>query len=226
MKALRFLGIALLACSMMFVSCKKDNPKPDNNNNQSENPGGGGETNPSGVTINFNGGSWNAANMVAVDKSSQGYMYTRMYKTENSDEDITVSGYLQTNVGEYNYQTSQGDCMYYTDPNFTYIDQTGQLGELLQDEDAAPGTEYSGWLSLTGGDNFTENITAIDLNALTMNATFNQVIIKTSDVVDAGYQVPSTRYNLIGNLNNAKWTWYSAKKDVTKKVVKAAFATK
>lgn len=34
MKALKILGIALLACSMVFVSCKKDNPKPDDQNKQ------------------------------------------------------------------------------------------------------------------------------------------------------------------------------------------------
>ena len=32
MKALKFLGIALLACGLMFTSCKKDNPQPSNNN--------------------------------------------------------------------------------------------------------------------------------------------------------------------------------------------------
>ena len=46
MKALRFLGIALLACSMMFVSCKKDKPQPDNSTSQQQQggQGGGGDT--------------------------------------------------------------------------------------------------------------------------------------------------------------------------------------
>ena len=64
MKALRFLGIILLACTMMCVSCKKDNPKPDDNT--TENPGGGGE-NPGGgggqtvtekITVTFDGETW------------------------------------------------------------------------------------------------------------------------------------------------------------------------
>ena len=49
MKALKFLGIALLACTMMCVSCKKDEPKPDDNT--TDNPGGGGQTTPDGTTI-------------------------------------------------------------------------------------------------------------------------------------------------------------------------------
>lgn len=63
MKALRFLGIALLACTMMCVSCKKDNPKP--NDNTTENPGGGGDTPGGGgqtvtekITVTFDGETW------------------------------------------------------------------------------------------------------------------------------------------------------------------------
>lgn len=64
MKALRFLGIALLACSMMFVSCKKDEPKPDDSTAQQQqgggdNPGGGGgQTVTEKITVNFDGETW------------------------------------------------------------------------------------------------------------------------------------------------------------------------
>ena len=65
MKALRFLGILLLAGTMMCVSCKKDEPKPDDNT--TENPGGGGGENPGGgggqtvtekITVTFDGETW------------------------------------------------------------------------------------------------------------------------------------------------------------------------
>lgn len=57
MKALRFLGIILLACTMMCVSCKKDEPKPDDNT--TENPGGGGgQTVTEKITVTFDGETW------------------------------------------------------------------------------------------------------------------------------------------------------------------------
>ena len=71
MKALKFLGIALLACGLMFTSCKKDNPQPSNNTSSSETPGGGtnpgGGDNPGGgggqtvtekITVSFDGNTW------------------------------------------------------------------------------------------------------------------------------------------------------------------------
>ena len=228
MKTLKFLGIALLACGLMFSSCKKDEPKPDNNDNTTENPGGGGSTTPTnGAAISFTGDntSWNANSIVAVDRTSQDYLYMQIYKTADGENGVYVSGTLESVVGSFTYANTY-DLMYYTDPNFNYTDQTGELGQALGAEDPQPGDVYSGWLSISGGENFTETITAIDLNALTMSATFVQKIVKTADVVAAGYQVPSTKYDLNGTLTNASWTWYTSKDMTTKKVCKSVLAVK
>lgn len=226
MKTLKFLGIALLACGLMFTSCKKDNPQPDNNT--TENPGGGENpaTPTNGATIAFDGDNttWNANSIVAVDHSDQNYLYMQIYKTANAEEGVYVSGYLESNVGSYTYANTY-DLMYYTDPNFNYVDETGELGQLLQAENAQPGDVYSGWLSLSGGDNFTETISAIDLNALTMSANFTQKIVKSADVVEAG-GVPSTKYNLNGTMTNASWAWSTSKDMTTKKVCKSVLAVK
>ena len=137
MKTLKFLGIALLACGLMFTSCKKDNPQPDNNDNTTDNPGGGGGTTPTnGATIAFDGDNttWNANSIVAVDHSDQNYLYMQIYKTANAEEGVYVSGYLESEVGSYTYANTY-DLMYYTDPNFNYTDQTGELGQLLGADD-------------------------------------------------------------------------------------------
>ena len=232
MKALRFLGIALLACSMMFVSCKKDNPKPDNSTSQNEtpggndNPGGGGETPGGGevpicgVTIKLDGTAWNAANMVAVDHTNQSYIAPYFFKTENSTEDVYVRGFMESVVGEFTYQTTN-DIMYYTDPNFTYTDETGEYGSAMGATDPQPGDVYSGWVSIT---DFTENITAVDLNALTMSATFSESLATAADIVAAGYQVPANLHTLEGILDGAHWTWASTKSSAPKKAVKGAMA--
>ena len=228
MKALKFLGIALLACGLMFTSCKKDNPKPSDNNSSSnsETPGGG-ETPTNGAKINFTGDNttWNANNIVAADHTSQNYLYMAFYKTADGENGVSVSGYLESVVGSYTYATTY-DLMYYSDPNFTYTDETGELGVALGEDDPQPGDVYSGWLTISGGDNFVENITAIDLNALTMSATFTQKIVKTADVVAAGYQVPSTKYDLNGTLTNASWQWAQAKDMPSKKVSKTLLSAK
>lgn len=230
MKALKFLGIALLACGLMFTSCKKDNPEPTDNT--SETPGGGetsggGETPTNVAKINFTGDNttWNAHKVVAVDKTAQSYLPIYFYKTADEDNGIHVSGFLESVVGSYTYATTY-DLMYYTDPNFNYTDETGELGVALGEEDPQPGDVYSGWLTISGGDNFVENITAIDLNALTMSATFTQKIVKTADVVAAGYQVPSTKYDLNGTLTNASWEWAQAKDVPSKKASKTLLSAR
>lgn len=233
MKALKILGIALLACTMMCVSCKKDNPKPNDNTTENPSgggntPGGGGETPGGGevpicgVTIKLDGTPWNAANMVAVDHTTQNYIAPYFFKTENSTEDIYVRGFMESVVGEYTYQTTQ-DIMYYTDPSFTYTDETGEYGQAMGAQNPQPGDVYSGWVSIT---DFTENITAVDLNALTMSATFSQSLATASDIVAAGYQVPSTLHSLEGVLDNANWTWATSKANTSKKAVKGMMSIK
>ncbi len=221
MKALRFLGIALLACSMMFVSCKKDDTNQNNSNNQSENPGGnggnggngggGGQTTPDGTTITFNGATWVAANLLAADHTEDNYVTFLIEKTENcssQQSDTWLQGFMESVVCENaTYESTTGDCMSYYDPSYIYTDNDGVIGDA--------GGQYWGWNAYK--QSFVETITAVDLNALTMSATFTEDVFDIVDYINAG-GLPDNLYQLKGTLNNAHWLWMSSKANTTKKM--------
>jgi len=90
MKTLRLLGIALLACSTLVVSCKKDNPKPDDQNKQYT------------ITVKVNdeamgmavGGGTYAANETATLKAfeNEGYRFVKWQDGNTSNpRTITVT---------------------------------------------------------------------------------------------------------------------------------------
>lgn len=220
MKALKFLGIALLACGLMFTSCKKDNPKPTDNTSETpggggETPGGGGgETPANGATISFNGGSWVAANVEGVDRTSDDYITFYIEKTSgcsNNQSDVFLQGFLESVVcSNATYESTGGDVMHYRDPNFTYTDNDNALGQ-------GAGQVFWGWSVATS--TFVENITAVDLNALTMSGNFSEQVYSLEDYVANGLQVPSNTYPCTGTLNNMSWSWVSKKAADTKKIM-------
>lgn len=212
MKALKFLGIALLACGLMFTSCKKDDKTANNNSDQNENPGGGGQTTPDGTTIKFNGTTWTAAAVEAVDHSDESYLTMYIEKTAGCSSqysDVFVQGFLESVVvSNGTYQSTGGDIMNYRDPNYIYTDEDGVLGDA--------GGQYWGWNTVSSS--FIENVTAIDLNALTMSANFTANVFDIVDYIAAGGAVPSTLYPFEGNLKNAHWNWATTKAADTKKM--------
>ena len=163
------------------------------------------------TTVSFNGTSWEAANMSAVDKSSQGYLYVEFFKVANSEDNIYCDGYLETTPGDdYNYQNTGGDIMNYRDPNYTYYDAQGILSE-----DGEPGT-YWGWN--TNSSSFAEVITAVDLNALTMSGSWSADVFTAEDYVT--YLQSGTMpamYPFSGNIDNMPWTWNEGKANTQKK---------
>lgn len=222
MKALKFLGIALLACGMMFTSCKKDDTTANNNNNsgQSENPGGGGGTNPGGgggqttpdgTTITFNGSTWTAANLGAVDHTSDNYLTFIIEKTSGCSSQATdtyLQGFMESVViADATYESTEGDCMSYYDPSYIYTDNDGVLGDA--------GGQYWGWNAYK--QSFVENVTAVDLNALTMSANFTEDVFDIVDYINAG-GLPDNMYQLKGTMTNAHWTWVSSKAADSKKM--------
>lgn len=88
MKALKFLGLAVLACGMMFVSCKKDNPKPDDSQSQYT------------ITVNVNdqamgtvtGGGTYAANttVTLTATANEGYQFVK-WQDGNTDNPRTIT---------------------------------------------------------------------------------------------------------------------------------------
>ena len=219
MKALRFLGIALLACTMMCVSCKKDKPTPSDNT--TENPsgggdtpgggGGGGQTTEGTTTIAFNGSTWVAADLLAVDHTDENYVTFIIEKTEScssQQSDTYLQGFMESYVcANETYQSTSGDCMSYYDPSYIYTDEDGILGDA--------GGQYWGWNAYK--QSFVETITAVDLNALTMSATFTEDVFDIVDYIAAG-GVPENMYQLTGTLSNAHWLWVASKSGDSKKM--------
>ena len=165
--------------------------------------------------VTFNGSSWNAANMGAVDKTAQNYIYAMFYKVANSEEDIYCDGYLETVPGnDYNYQNTGGGIMNYRDPNFTYYDAEGIL-----DENGDPYT-YWGWN--TNSSSFQEVITAVDLNALKMSGSWTADVFSIEDYVTylQDGTMPSMKA-FSGEISNMPWTWIEeTKANVDKKATK------
>lgn len=215
MKALKFLGIILLAGTMMCVSCKKDNPKPSDNTTENpgggDNPGGGGTTEPDGLKITFNGANWMAADIQAVDHSDENYLTLIIEKTagcSSQQSDTYLQGFMESVVCENaTYESTTGDCLSYYDPSYIYTDNDGILGNA--------GAQYWGWNAYK--QSFVETITAIDLNALTMSATFTEDIFDIVDYINAG-GLPDNMYQLTGTMKNASWAWASTKAMDSKKM--------
>ena len=145
--------------------------------------------------ITFNGTSWVAANALGVDHTSDNYITFYFFKVASSDDDVYCVGFLESYPGTFDYEGTGGDIMHYRDPNYTYTDNDGLLGD--------PGTTYWGYNSLSN--TFAEVITAVDLNALTISGNWS---VEVGDV--ATYATTGdwgTTYPFTGLMTNAEWTW-------------------
>ena len=97
--------------------------------------------------------------------------------------------------------------MSYYDPSYIWTDEDGVLG--------TAGGQYWGWNAYKNS--FVETITAVDLNALTMSATFTEDVFDIVDYINAG-GLPENLYQLKGNMKNANWSWVSKKAADSKKM--------
>lgn len=171
---------------------------------------------PDGVTISFEGNSWQAANVLAfdhtvvTDENPYPYITFEVFKTYNSENDVHLQGFLQNVVGHYDYETSHGDFFKYIDPNSTWTDEDGLVG--------AAGNTYYRWQSyeqVLGTSTFEETVTAVDLNNKTISATWSEDIFDVEDYALSGGE-PSPHL-LSGLFKNATWTWGQTSKATSKK---------
>lgn len=163
-----------------------------------------------GTTISFQGNTWTAASTLAFDHSDEDYITFYFFKTANDENDISVRGFLQTNVGQYDYQSSNGDYFKYVDPNSTWTDEQGLVGDA--------GNTYYRWQSyeeVLHTSTFVENVTAVDLNNKTFSATWSEDIFDVEDYALTNGQ--PTPYPLSGVLQNATWEWGQSSKNNTAK---------
>lgn len=148
--------------------------------------------------ITFNDTSWEPANVVGIDYTSQDYITFYFYKVANSQDDVFCYGFLESTTGSFDYENSGGDIMYYRDPNHLIPDDL----TLLPDD---PGPHW-GWESFPSS--FVEHITAVDLNNLTISGDWS---VEVGDILtyyatdDWGATIPFT-----GVMENTHWTWVEA----------------
>lgn len=153
--------------------------------------------------LTFNGNSWVAANALAIDHTDENYLAIYFFKVASSQDDIYSNGFLESvPVTGATYESTGGDIMHYRDPNHTFTDDQGLLGD--------PGTTYWGYNSLSS--TFVENITGVDLNALTLSGNWTVEVGEVSEYANTGAW--NTTYTFTGNLTNAEWAWASKGMDV------------
>jgi hypothetical protein len=183
----KFMGVALLACSMIMVSCKKD----DENSNESK------------LTVNHGTTAFDAASVQAVDYTANGYITLYGFKSASAGQnDIFVQGYLESSVvSGATYESTDGDIMNYRDPSIIFTDTEGILNP------ETPGGDYWGIYTLPS--TFVENITAVDLNALTMSGNWSAKTVLLEDYADAGTFEGLTQTDFTGEMVNMTWTWAS-----------------
>lgn len=184
----KVMGVALLACSMIMVSCKKD----DENSTESK------------MSVKHGTTAFDAASVMAVDYTAEGYITLYGFKNASAgDNDIFVQGYLESTViANATYESTGGDIMNYRDPNITFTDTENLLGQ------GAGGTY---WGILTVPSTFIENITAVDLNALTMSGNWSAKTVLTEDYAENGasFNGLTQMTDFTGDMVNMTWTWAS-----------------
>lgn len=184
----KLMAVAMIAVSLPTFTACSDNDDPDNPDNPTQ----------SSFTFNFNNEERTVTDFQAVDHTDEGYLTVFGYET-SAQNSCFVQGFLEsTVVSGATSQSTGGDIMNYRDPSYTYTDNDGVLGDA--------GDTYWGWNTVPSS--FVENVTAIDLNALTMSANWTAQVFAIEDYI-AGGGTPSNLIDFTGNINNMAWTWTS-----------------
>ena len=148
--------------------------------------------------ITMDGNSWTAVNFYGqyneASEQYSAYLTLEAYKTAAEDSPY-VRGWLQAAVVSTNYAETE-DYMSYRDDNDLYVDEAGVLG-------GDPGESYYNFIA--NRNTFVENITAIDLNACKMSATWSEdyVDLPTYIANNGGFAGAKV---ISGTLTNAVWT--------------------
>jgi hypothetical protein len=139
---------------------------------------------------------------MAVDKTAEGYITLYGYKNASAGQnDIFVQGFLESSVvSGATYESTDGDIMNYRDPNIIFTDTENLLGQ-------GAGGQF--WGIATVPSTFVENITAVDLNALTMSGNWSAKTVLLEDYAEAGSFDGLTQTDFTGNMVNMTWTWAS-----------------
>lgn len=167
----KFMGIALMACSLTFVSCNKDD---DDDTNTPDNPQG----NTPSAQVTFGSNSWDATyglmytNYVAQHSLIEG----RLFQTQGQ---LPYVDFMTTiNPGEYSAQiTTTNLDQDGNDLGYTYSQGTNSMD--IYSVEYANQTQVQGSSSVHGDWGLisaTLKVTAADMNALTYSAELNAVM--------------------------------------------------
>ena len=99
----KLMAVAMLASSMLFVSCNKDEEE-ENNNNQNPTPA---------VNVIFGGSTW-TSNVPLACEVNEGLALIKVYKTADTDEVIQMQTGTETNV-TYNFYGNDYFIVYWDD---------------------------------------------------------------------------------------------------------------
>lgn len=182
----KMMGIALLASSMLFVACNKDENTDENNNNNNE------PTVTNGIKVTFGDVNWTAADILGEEYASYGLLSIGAFKDYESSVAPFVQGYLPNAVRSATH--GQGDYyyfFYYENDNDVTIDDDGSLS-------GTAGAELPNWQPRAG---FQENVTALDMNAMTISATAEGTLFYLPDYL----QGTETTKDLNIVMTNAVW---------------------
>lgn len=162
-------------------------------------PESGGGSDEGTMTINFNGTSWQPYSVDFYNYTYENYIGIRAYKSSNPD-DANVMFFLEAFTGSYTYDDyySYAD---YQDPNHTF---TPTETRIINGDTLMAGTNYYKYVTVRSS--YRENITAIDLSALTISATWSEDVIDIEEYYD-NYGANYNTYTLSGTLNNYHWGW-------------------
>lgn len=193
----KLMGIALLASSMILVSCNKEEENGGNGN------GGNNAPTDNYYKVTFNGDSWYAAKTIFIDHTNEGYVTNYALKNAADEAYINdeadelnapyVYGFLESTTGSFTYAQTY-DRMSYVDGQTVYYEG---------DDNNQPGY-YGKWQTVSSS--FVENITAIDLNAHTMSATWSCNVYDFATLIANNMTSYGDLYPLAGELTNYNFT--------------------
>ena len=189
-KIYTFLGIALLATSLMTACGDKEEVTAENSR-MADNPMADGT-----YRITKGDTTWDAVTIAAYDFSNDGYITLDCY---SADSTIQVHGWVRCDTGDFDYITSKGDYMVYRDKNDTYENNGSNIYNFY------PNTAT-----------WTESITAIDLTAMTLSGSWSEQATTFEEALNAynnEIQVVDfsacNMFTLAGTMQNIHWDAWS-----------------
>lgn len=150
-----------------------------------------------GVNVTFDNVNWKAADILGDDYSAYGLLQIQAFKNYDSEVEPSIQGYMPSTIGSQTYVSNNDN--YYV----FYYENDNDVTEMN-------GNEYPNWQPKQGA--FTETVTDIDLNALTISGVAQGTMFYLPDYLN---QV-TTEKQMTANFVSAQWESVSKGKNMKK----------